>query len=56
LTTHARQLGQRAESLMARYALTAPGRAVERPRARTGDVLSKWEALTRPPSRAPRSA
>jgi P27 family predicted phage terminase small subunit len=49
LTTHARQLGQRAESLMARYALTAPGRPVERPRAPEDDAVSKWERLTRRP-------
>ena len=49
LTTHARQLGQRAESLMARYALTAPGRPVERPRVPVDDAVSKWERLTRRP-------
>ncbi len=51
LTTHARQLGQRVESLMARFGLTAPGRAVERPQA--PHIETKWERLTRRPD-APR--
>jgi hypothetical protein len=49
LTTHARQLGQRLESLMAKFALVAPGRAVERPRKEEPDELTKWEALSRRP-------
>lgn len=42
LSTHARQLGQRVESLMAKFALTAPGRRVERPKA-AGP--SKWAGI-----------
>jgi hypothetical protein len=45
LATHARQLGQRVESLMSRFALVAPGRAVERPRGE--DDENPWAAIDR---------
>ena len=48
LLTHFRQLGQRAESLMGKYALTAPGRAVQRPAAKPP---SRWDGIL---SRHPR--
>lgn len=49
ISTHARQLSQRVESLMAKFALVAPGRAVERPHVDAPDELTKWERLTRRP-------
>jgi len=45
LTTHARQLGQRLESLMAKFAIVAPGRAVERPRQDEEDEVSTWAGV-----------
>ena len=42
LLTHYRQLGQRAESLMAKFCLVAPGRPVQRPAA---TPVSKWDRI-----------
>jgi len=43
VSVHVRQLTQRLEALMARFLLTAPGRAVDVPK-----TSSKWDILTRP--------
>ena len=45
VSVHARQLNQRVESLMARYALTAPGRAVTKPRG--SEPENPWAAMER---------
>jgi phage terminase small subunit len=42
LCVHVRQLTQRLEALLAKFALVAPGRAVERPRRAEPDEVSKW--------------
>jgi phage terminase small subunit len=42
LCVHMRQLTQRLEALLAKFALVAPGRAVERPRKEEPDEVSKW--------------
>jgi len=45
VAVHARQLNQRVESLMARFALTAPGRAVDTPRAAESE--NPWAVFER---------
>lgn len=45
LTTHYRQLTQRLESLLAKFALVAPGRPVVKPKAEKADDLSKWAGI-----------
>jgi hypothetical protein len=45
LAVHARQLGQRVEALLSRFALVAGGRAVERPRQDEAATPSKWKGV-----------